>query len=744
MTPLRSFLFATLLLTAGVPARAESDFEGRLTHRPRVGFDGRDAAHIARTIQRIENREEPWAGAYARLRDRAEQGRPIPHGGSGWKTKPDPYSVLYGQEAHNGEIAAAKATVAWLWTQGLDPSWRPLPRLPGEASPEGWIRRQAQEAADILDGLYDDWPVWRGFEVLDRGIKAADALVMQLAAYDLLAALPASLRPGLQRAERRLGNLASDLRFWEWLLALWRNNHTVRVASGLGMAAVVLNRHRRYRWYDPKTWWHRPKGWMRAATRRLHPTRRSSAWRHQAQAGAWAEGTSYFHYAADLALPFFSTYQRFLSGRGVPYLSSDAVNDPVAWCIGLRLPDGRRPIVDNARLYFDTTPGYFLSRGRGRSRSSADQELFLWDWKRSGYPGARGRRALFFFAADPTPTLVQRADALTAPPGTVSRIDGRRGTAVLRSGWGPDDAHALVLAQAGLMRTRGYGHEAVSNGAFTYFVHGDQVTIDPGYYGWPQVEKTNRGRHRSMVLVDGEGPRGVHRFLGFLHYLSGGTDTRVVPGARTSATGSVPSVEVESEYRGARVRRTVFLLGTRALLVEDRCEARTEKTFTAQVQLNGGTPKQRPLTRTPAGVHYETARKRLQAAVGFTASAPATITTSTRESSTGERPDGHEAVECTARGRSVRFLTAVAAAPPGAVAPEVHALRASGGALALAVVSGGETDVVVSNPAGTPVDVDPGAGLPRVRTSHALAVVRFDAQGRGRTVWTVGSGSLSY
>ncbi len=738
-----SSCFCVLALTA--TAFAGGQFQNGLTHRPRVGFDGRDGAHTARVLQRINTQQEPWAGAYGALRDLAERGQAVAHGVSGWKQKPDKWAVLYGQETRNGQIATAKAAVAWLYTQGLDPAWRPLPRLPGESTPDGWVRAQVDQARAIVDGVYDDWPCWKGFKVINRGIVAADSLTMNAAAFDLLAALPAAFRPSLDVAERRLGDLASDLNYWAFILASQRNNHTTRVASGLGMAALVLNRHDRYRWYKPGTWWHRPKRWMAKAVKRLHPTRRSSALRHQGEMGAYAEGTSYYHYAADLHQPFFSTYHRFLSGGGTPFLASDLVNDLARWSVGLRLPDGRRPIVDNARVFKDTTPGYFFSRVANGVRGAADQELFLWDWKRAGYPGSRGRRAVFLLGTDPTDQLVQRVDAMAEPSFGPSLIQASLGSATLRSGWGPDAAHTLVLAQSGDVRKRGGGHESVANGAFAYFVHGDHVTIDPGYFGFTGVKKTHKGEHRSMVLVDGKAPKPAHKALGFLGWVSGGKDTRVISGPRTQTQhAEVQSVQVASRYERADIGRTVLLVGDRYLLVEDRCSARRSKTYTTQVQTNAGQAKARPLSVSGQTVSYETNRKRLPVSVGAVGTAPLSVRVTRRESSMGESPNGHDAIEFSARGSNVRFLTAIAAEPNGASAPRVAGLTCSGGGLALRIAARGEIDVVVSNPGGATVQVAAATGTPVVTTDYEIVVVRFDATGAGRTVWSLGSGSVTY
>jgi hypothetical protein len=726
---------------AGAESRADASFRGDLTHRPRLAFDARDTAHLSRTIARIHAREEPWAGGYEALRNLAETGVAVDHRTSGWASQPDPWEKLYGREGANGRIAAAKAATAWLWSHGLDPAWRPVPRLPGQASAEGWCRAQAAEAARIIERMYEDWPCWRGFSVINRGIVAADSLATHGEAYDMLAALPASLRPALGTAEEKIAELASDLDYWHFTVDAQDNNHGIRVASGLGIAAITLNRHDRYRWWKPWTAWYRPSGWIAKAEHELHPSGSDSDLRFQLSTGGYAEGTSYYAYASDLTLPFFFGYARFQQGGGVPFLRSDLVTSGARWGMDLRLPDGRRPAIDNSSLHKDATQGFFLSQAPGGVRSAADQTSLLWDFEGAGRPGTGGGRALALLAAyDPPPAVVAAARAMTSPWGAQpTRFLDAQGAAVLRSGPGADAAYALVVAEHGDARTRGLGHDSVDQGAYTFYARGDLVTIDPGYAGFSEVERTHRGEHRSMVLVDGKAAKPAHQPLGFLPWVAGAADARLVAGPRTQAGAAVRSAEVATAYEGAAIRRTVALVEERYLLVEDRCAAGSEKTFTTQVQTNGGAAKGRPLQVSGATVRYETRAQRVKVCVGAAASAALSVATAAGFDRTGDGgPDGHDAIKYSARGRSVTFLTAIAADAQGGAAPAVEAVAASGGALALRVEAGGRVDIAISNPAGASVSVAAQPGTRAITTDAEVAVVSFDAAGAASVLARIG------
>ena len=139
------------------------------------------------------------------------------------------------------------------------------------------------------------------------------------------------------------------------------------------------------------------------------------------------------------------------------------------------------------------------------------------------------------------------------------------------------------------------------------------------------------------------------------------------------------SAEVQSRYCKASIARTLALVETRYLLVEDRCSARRAKTFTTQVQANAGARHNRPLSVQGLQVSYASKAQARLTAVGAASNAALSVTTSVRESRTGDGADGHEAIEYSARGKQVRFLTAVAVAKPGGAAPAVSAWSALSG-----------------------------------------------------------------
>lgn len=730
MRALPPLLWLCLLVAPAVEARG---WRKDIGHRPRATLDARDAAHLQRLRDRIHAREAPWSLGYEQLRALAERGRVVPHGASGWRGQPDRWAALYGQEVQNGLVARAKAAVAWLGAQGVDPGWLPLPRLPGQTTPDGWLRQQAAEAAGVIDGMYDDWPGWRGFSVLNRGIVSAESLLVHAQAWDLLAGLPASLRPGLGRGERRIAALAEDHAFYAWILDGPGGNHPIRVDAGLATAGVVLNRWDRYRWWQPWTWWADPKDWVRRGERELDPERRGGNLREQLESGAFAEGTSYHHYAADLHGPFHWAYARAGGDAFHPFASA-RLERLWRWDFAIRLPDGRRPAVDNSPLTRSSLGALTVNR---LPRGSFDQEQRRrqgWDWSDQGWPGAQGARSLELLSAfDPSPAD-QTAIAASAAPGGAAFLPDE-GAAVLRSGPGREAAHALLLCEHGSARTRGGGHEDVDPLALAVWAEGDALLLDPGYPGWSGVGATRSAEHHSLVLIDGAGPPGPRKTLfGLGPWEARGADAFLEPGERTFDGRALDSAAARTEYRGARLRRTATLLRGRALVVEDLVEAGGPRDLTAAWQAGGGGTKRGRAALTGLGLSFTTHRLAVPVELAVaTTRGPAALALATNRDALGGdlSPAGHDqhaTLLATVRADRARLLTLIAWGAPGAAPPPVPVrILDRPGATALAAGTGAGWTVVAAAQEATQLLLLPAtATTPAIETDGTTLVVAIE------------------
>ncbi|MHC4392489.1 MAG: hypothetical protein ACYS22_14410 [Planctomycetota bacterium] len=752
-TPIAVWMVLTAGLCLAWPSAAEAQptWEPQRTHRPRLGFDGRDPAHTQRVIDRIERGEQPWKRGYETLRDLVDVGVVVPHGSHNWRGQSDRWRALYDQEAANGRVAQAKAAVAWLYSQGLNPTWRPIP----SSDPDGWARAQASQAGAIVEGMYNHWLPQQGVRVLQAGDAMAATLTAHCEAYDLLAALPATLRPQSDRmrtAEVRIADLAADVSWWFFSIDGRYDHHHLRIAAALGTAAITVNDLQYYRGGNPTTWSYRPRKWMERAEKAMHPIGPKSALRFQMATGAYAEGSGHYRYAADRLLPFMFAYASFLSGGGVPYLQSGIVNEAALWACDLQLPDGRQAAVDNATYATDPSSGYLLSRVTAGARSPADQAALLWSYERAGFPGFDGPHAYGLLAAyDPAPSIVQLAAGLAGPRPQPSRFMTAQGQAVLRSGWAPGDAFCLVSAEHGEARKHGQRFEAVDNGHHQYFNHGDLITISPGHAGLARAEEVNGPVHHSLVLVGGKGPKPPARPLGVAHWAARGDDATIIAGSRTRAggvasggvSGLASTVQVDSRYRSADLRRTLALLGDRYLLIEDSCRSRLpgRRRFSSLVHVNAGAAKARPLQRTPYGFRFETNRGRVPVCVGGASNQSLTVSSVSAFDSNGEGPAGHDVVRFDARGHKVTFLVAVASNAPGGAAPDVRSIPASGAAV-LRIEAGGRVDIAISNPRGRRISIAATQGTAAIDTDLDLVVVSFASPTSHRVDVRVGGGTL--
>ncbi|MDQ3071792.1 MAG: hypothetical protein M3Q97_00815 [Bacteroidota bacterium] len=203
-------------------------------------------------------------------------------------------------------------------------------------------------------------------------------LMMYLQAYDMLMAIPNQNDPDITLTTTELENLTNirlHLQAFAQNLyqhsnglwsALWRrNNHSVMVASTLGMAAVVLNNcgHKRNR-----ESWH-PQEWANAAhcviNRSLWTARSGNVLSERGDNTAgYAEGPHYFNFAFENAIPFFVAFNNFIPGENrqtysYNYLNQEVINymldldyytNLYNWYRDILLPNGDLPSNDNTHV----------------------------------------------------------------------------------------------------------------------------------------------------------------------------------------------------------------------------------------------------------------------------------------------------------------------------------------------------------------------------------------------------------
>ncbi len=361
-----------------------------------------------------------------------------------------------------------------------------------------------QKAIGILKTVPEKFDTL-SFELLDRDIHIAEALMCYAQALDMLLGAGAVSSADRNVIEGRLGNITEKF-FNNWAELICgayefaRNNHHTKMASAFGMVAIVLNNH-------PMA-----KVWIDYAMNEVETDLNSLT----AADGGYAEGPNYWTYSAVNVLPFAWAYHLFNNGQTETftdrpcYLSglgqngkSLAVKDFFSdwkikalseWMIKVRQPDGLTPPLDDSNL-----SGYFNAIIAGVYREG----VFAGDWlSSSAYLQSQS-------CADLSVDIIcDYDDGITPvePSWEPSMLMKEAGNAVMRSGWGADDTYVMFLAENGKARTNGYGHEHPDGLSFILYAMGKSLAIDSGYINYENHDLVRYAKNHNLILVDGKGP----------------------------------------------------------------------------------------------------------------------------------------------------------------------------------------------------------------------------------------------
>ncbi|HEY9160886.1 MAG TPA: heparinase II/III family protein [Desulfomonilia bacterium] len=414
-----------------------------------------------------------------------------------------------------------------------------------------------QKAIEILKTVPQKFDTLT-FELFDRDINIAEALMCYAQALDMLLGADAVNQADRNVIEDRLGNI-TDKFFNNWAELICgayefaRNNHHTKMASAFGMIAIVLNNH-------PMA-----KVWIDYAMNEVETDLDSLV----TADGGYAEGPNYWTYSASNVLPFAWAYHLFNNGQTETftdrpcYLSglgqngkSVAVKDFFSdwkiralseWMIKVRQPDGFTPPVDDSNLsgYYNAIIGQVYRDG-----------VFTWDWlTSSAYINSQS-------CADLSVDMICiYDDSITPgePSWQPSMMMKEAGNAVMRSGWGADDTYVMFLAENGRARTNGYGHEHPDGLSFILYAFGKSLAIDSGYINYENHDLVRYAKNHNLILVDGKAPEpGM--------YTSGGVDAFFKDFMTTSF---MDYCSAWTDFSGIRHSRSLLFPDKRYLVVSD-------------------------------------------------------------------------------------------------------------------------------------------------------------------------------
>lgn len=517
----RTMLTLSVLAMLAMQAALAAPFDPEVQHRPRLMLEQEDLSTVRARVQRA-----PYSGWLAGLRSRSNQ-TPIPYEG---------YDVV--REYANGNIAKAAAFVA-------------LVDEDGDA---------ALRARDVLLICETSIPnLTLNPLLIGDDIHLAEALMLYAQACDLLFA-SGYLSPTDSTAvhDRVAGLTRSTYQRYvkenPFQYHLTMNNHRSKLAAAVGMAALTFNQDN-----DASLW----IDWGMTVV--------DAILRHQTVAsdGTFGEGPDYLSYAAVNHLPFAWAYHLFRDGVGgvftyrqyglfgwVVFSEERELENPITsplyaaiddWGVAIRRFDGKRSPMD------DSNPvGYFNFYGA----TVRDDEILAWDWWEADQlrvDDVADLRADVICVAD---DLQSRSE----PGGGPTIFLPAGGHAILRQGWGPNDARVHVLAEYEQSRVAGGLHEHPDATSFMIEAHGEALALDSGYGRWEDRLRVNNAENHNLVLIDGQGP----------------PSPELIPPIGVDAaqdlqadTEHLDAVRVMARYRNTDVRRIVATFDHRWVAVLD-------------------------------------------------------------------------------------------------------------------------------------------------------------------------------
>jgi hypothetical protein len=593
-----------------------------------------------------------------------------------------------------------------------------------------------QKAIDILKTIPQEFDTLT-FELFDRDINIAEALMCYAQALDMLLGADTLNSTDRNIIEDRLGNITEKF-FNNWAELICgayefaRNNHHTKMASAFGMMAIVLNNH-------PMA-----KVWIDYAMNEVETDLNSLL----TADGGYAEGPNYWTYSASNVLPFAWAYHLFNNGQAETftdrpcYLSglgqngkSVVVKDFFSdwkikalseWMIKVRQPDGLTPPIDDSNL-----SGYFNAVIEGVYKEG----VFAWDWlTSSAYLQSQSCADLsvdIICAYDDSITPVK-------PSWQPNMLMKESGNAVMRSGWDADDSYVMFLAENGKARTNGYGHEHPDGLSFILYSFGKSLAIDSGYINYENHDLVRHAKNHNVILVDGKAPEpGM--------YTSGGVDAffsdfmSAPPGDYCSAW---------TEFSGVRHSRSLVFPDKKYLIVSDEVSSSIfSHTYNWLLHGNGGGSTGGSFSLGADGGQWINGDVKLKAVV---VSPEGSLEMSTHDDYHGFNwgvKETHSVLQANRKARNSRILAVLYPSGQGDAGPEIKPANVDDGAAITIAGPGGMTLVrtrAVSAKGKTWIlaGLEGSTAFPSVESDAGLIQISADADGALRQLFLEGASTL--
>lgn len=434
----------------------------------------------------------------------------------------------------------------------------------------------AQKALDYLLTAQRE-PADGYLETYDNIIWDSETLTSICTAYDFLkgnnydfGTEETTIRDNIKEIA---GGLYEDIMDHYLIHMVWeaggkKTNFGVKLASALGIAAIVLNNE------SSTNEFYQPLNWINYSMNLLHD--------HFYQYlvddnGGWAEGQHYQKFITFNLIPFIFAQANFIDGATEtygdltlpPWLDDEQFKKSQEIGIALRMPDGTRPNFDDSF----NNPHYI----NGIFSQYYDNDIFAWDYLNAPLscntyvsPGYLDIEMICLF---------DDSYSGTTTPDYLTRFLPEAGQAVFRNDWSEEAVYMCLLGEHGIARTGGRAHEHPDNTSFILFAYGELLAMDSGYLSFEQHDLVRYAKNHSLILVDGEGPSEANTAA------SGGTDAFI---RNYFDLPLNDFAEVSTSYENTDFSRNMSFIDNSFFVISDIVSSSEEHTYDWLLHGNGG------------------------------------------------------------------------------------------------------------------------------------------------------------
>ena len=612
----------------------------------------------------------------------------------------------------------------------------------------------AQKAVDGVTRLQSNWELGLGLGKTDLFIRIVGPLQDGLEAFDLV--MGSKLATAAQQAamEKALGDVAAKLyEMWvvgqgSMLVKFCQNNYNTKMSTTMGLAALMLDGHKRR------------KDWLRFAateSNRFYGDGVADKNLYLSAEGVCKEPPAYFNFGGRAALPFAILYE-YMIGRGAAYdndcsvstidcketklkldgiLHSPRFRKAFHWMAKIQMPNGRRPSIDEGCTH-DPPPAGALWHYVNRDTVPLWDHVFASRGDAINNPQWAG-------------TYMARVDFSAAPKtldlGQTQNFQ-KSGQVIFRNSWKEDAIYAVVLGEAGVMRSLVHNHADATS--FQLVAFGELLAMDTGYFEPPGEDsmksraKTVGPEAHNLILVDGKGAPSPS-------LVRAGDVDAVMRG--TLDTDGLDFTEVQATYQGVTITRGVLFASERYLVVADRVEGTKAHEYSWRLHGFGGGSSIRKNYEvgtfslgTDSAVWSRT-RASMMLVLDSTHGRPklktGTFPHEFRSSWEGYHSYVDGVISSTAAKPKVSYLAVVFPQKAGASFPAIQACKAGADTACLTVTKQGFSDIMVAGAAGVAREISV-AGFGKLQTDAAFCWLSVGSDGNAARALIQGGKTLVY